>query len=111
MALRFHLDEHVDPAIADALRRRGIDVTTTMDAGLRTASDISHLEFARSEGRVIYTQDSDFLMLSAMGMPHEGIAYNPPDAFSIGQIIDYLVLMDGCMTPEEMRNHVEWVRG
>jgi hypothetical protein len=25
--IRFHLDEHVDPAIATALRRAGIDVT------------------------------------------------------------------------------------
>lgn len=33
-AIRFHLDEHVDPAIADGLRRHGIDVTTTLDAGL-----------------------------------------------------------------------------
>ena len=28
-AMRFHLDEHVDPAIAHGLRLRGIDVTTT----------------------------------------------------------------------------------
>ena len=34
--IRFHLDEHVDPAIATALRRAGIDVTTTVEAGLRT---------------------------------------------------------------------------
>jgi hypothetical protein len=33
--IRFHLDEHVDPAIATALRRAGIDVTTTNEAGLR----------------------------------------------------------------------------
>jgi hypothetical protein len=31
--IRFHLDEHVDPAIATALRRAGIDVTTTNEAG------------------------------------------------------------------------------
>jgi hypothetical protein len=31
--LRFHLDEHVSPAVAEGLRRRGIDVTTTLDAG------------------------------------------------------------------------------
>jgi hypothetical protein len=37
--IRFHLDEHVDPAIASALRRAGIDVTTTIGAGLRTKDD------------------------------------------------------------------------
>ena len=33
--MRFHLDEHVPHAIAEGLRRRGIDVTTTVEAGLR----------------------------------------------------------------------------
>ena len=34
MAIRFHLDEHVDGAVAVGLRRRNIDVTTTAQAGL-----------------------------------------------------------------------------
>ena len=37
--IRFHLDEQVDPEIASQLRRRGIDVTTTVEVGLRTSSD------------------------------------------------------------------------
>ncbi|MFI5458618.1 MAG: DUF5615 family PIN-like protein [Isosphaerales bacterium] len=41
--VRFHLDEHVPPAIAAGLRRRGIDVTTTSDAGLAGADDIDHI--------------------------------------------------------------------
>lgn len=45
--IRFHLDEHIDSNIARGLRRYGIDVTTTVDAGLRTKSDESHLEFIR----------------------------------------------------------------
>ena len=59
--IRFHLDEHVDPAIASALRRAGIDVTTPIEAGLRTKDDQAHLEFARAEGRIIVTRDQDFL--------------------------------------------------
>ena len=31
--IRFHLDECCDPAIADGLRRRSIDVTTSQEAG------------------------------------------------------------------------------
>jgi hypothetical protein len=41
--IRFHLDERVDVAIARALRRHGVDVTTTVEAGLRTASDEEQL--------------------------------------------------------------------
>jgi Domain of unknown function (DUF5615) len=37
--IRFHLDEHINPAIANALRRRGIDVTTTADVGLQGTMD------------------------------------------------------------------------
>ena len=35
--IRFHLDEHCDPAIAAGLRLHGVDVTTTADAGLISA--------------------------------------------------------------------------
>lgn len=37
--IRFHLDEHIDRDIARALRLYGIDVTTTVEAGLRTKMD------------------------------------------------------------------------
>ena len=46
--MRFHLDEHLPHAIAEGLRRRGIDVTTTVEAGLRGASDDVHLAYACS---------------------------------------------------------------
>ena len=63
--IRFHLDEHVDPSIASALRRAGIDVTTTIDAGLRTKNDEAQLQFARSGRRVLVTRDQDFLRIAA----------------------------------------------
>jgi predicted nuclease of predicted toxin-antitoxin system len=63
--VRFHLDEHMDPDIALALRRYGIDITTTVESGLRTRDDDKQLEFIRSERRVIVTDDTDFLRLAA----------------------------------------------
>ncbi|NEP81039.1 MAG: hypothetical protein F6K17_29610 [Okeania sp. SIO3C4] len=45
--IKFHLDEHINNSIANGLRRYGIDVTTTVETGLRTQSDESHLEFIR----------------------------------------------------------------
>ncbi len=58
--IRFHLDENVNKAIADGLKRRKIDVTTTPEVGLISASDEEQLRFARSQGRVLFTQESDF---------------------------------------------------
>lgn len=59
--IRFHLDEHVDHAIAKGLRARGIDVTTTSDARLLGADDPAHIEFALRENRVVFTNDADSL--------------------------------------------------
>jgi predicted nuclease of predicted toxin-antitoxin system len=60
--IRFHFDENVDPAIALGLRRYGIDVTTTNDVQLRTQSDEVQLAFIQETQRVLFTQDTDFLM-------------------------------------------------
>ena len=61
--IRYHLDEHIDFAVAQGLRRRGIDVTTTADAGFLGADDPDHIAFAVANGRVIFSNDSDFLRL------------------------------------------------
>lgn len=64
-----------DHAVADGLRRRGIDCTTTADAGLLGADDPDHLGFAKSQGRVLYSNDSDLLRGHNQGVEHCGIAY------------------------------------
>lgn len=49
MAVAVHLDEHIPAgALASALRHRGIDVTTTAEAGLLGAADREHLAYAAS---------------------------------------------------------------
>jgi predicted nuclease of predicted toxin-antitoxin system len=106
--LAFHLDEHVDPAIADGLRRRGIDVTTTREANLRGAGDDEQLASATARGRVLFTQDADFLRLARAGVPHAGIAYCRQNTRTIGQIIEWLALMSEVLTPADMADHVEY---
>src|SRR5687768_10096610 len=105
--IRFHLDEHVDLAIADGLRRRGIDVSTTQEVGLRSATDPIQLEYLRAEGRVIFTEDADFLRIHASGEAHPGIAYCHQQTRSVGQIIRGLVLIWEVFDPAAMQNHVE----
>lgn len=61
--VKFYLDEHVHPAVADGLRRRGVDVWTAQQANMLGAADKEHLELARQERRVVFTQDDDFLKL------------------------------------------------
>jgi len=108
-SLRFHLDEHVNPAIADALRREGIDVTTTAEASLRGADDQSQIAYAWHERRVIVTHDDDFLRWHSRGVSHTGIAYCHQGAHSLGQIIKTLTLMHETLTPEEMTEQVQFL--
>ena len=95
--IRFHLDEHVDPVFATALRRVGIDVTTTIEAGLRSKDDETHLCFARDEGRVIVGATD-----------HPGIVFytaNQP----IREIIEGLILIYEVMTPDELAGQIEYL--
>jgi hypothetical protein len=107
--IRFHLDENCARAIAIGLRRHGIDVTTTPDAGLLGAIDEEQAAYALPQGRVIFTQDQDFLRIHALAVPHAGIAYCEKDARSIGEIIDGLNLIWDVLEPEEMANRVEFI--
>ena len=107
--LRFHLDEHVPRSVAVALRRHGIDVTTTPEIGLRQADDLMHLTFARREGRILVTHDADFLRHHSRDVEHAGIAYCQKGARTVGQIIETLRLMYEILTSEEMENTVEYL--
>ena len=108
--IRFHLDDHGDPAIAAGLRRHGIDVTTTAEAGLLHARDEDHVAYGVAYGRVIFTQDKDFLpRIHAEGTPHAGLAYCHQQTRSIGEIIDGLVLIWELLEPHEMENRVEFL--
>jgi hypothetical protein len=107
--IRFHLDENCNPRIATALRNRGIDVTTTIEAGLLHAEDEEQLAYALSEGRVIFTQDADFLRLNAAGLSHSGIAYCQQESRSLGEIIQRLVLIWEIYEPEEIQNKIEYL--
>lgn len=106
--VRFHLDEHMDPDIALALRRHGIDVTTTVGKGLRTREDERHLDFARDENRVIVTDDADFLRLAAETPDHPGVVFCRRTQHSLGDMIRFLILLHEVYTAEEMVGRVEY---
>ena len=107
--IRFHLDEHIDGAIADGLRRRGINVTTTADVALRGTSDEEQLAYPHAERRVMDTYDDDYLLLNQRGVPHAGIAFCRPQARSMGEVLRSLLLIWAVLSPEEMENHVEFL--
>ena len=106
--IKYYTDEHVARAVVQGLRQRGVDVLTVPDAGLLGASDLEHLERARSEGRVLFTQDDDFLRYHGAGVEHTGIAYAFQGA-STRQIIRGLMLIYEVLEPAEMAGHLEYL--
>lgn len=107
--IKYHLDEHIDFAVAQGLRRRGIDVTTTADSGLLGSGDPDHIAVAVANGRVIFPNDPDFLRLHDQGVDHPGIVYCHQQSRSIGEMIRTLELIWEVLEPEEMRNRVEFM--
>ncbi|HSN75908.1 MAG TPA: DUF5615 family PIN-like protein [Anaerolineae bacterium] len=107
--IRFHLDENVNLAIASGLRRRGIDVTTSKEAGLVGATDDQQLNFAWREGRVLVTQDTDFLVIAAQAEQHAGIAFARKGSRSVRKMSEQLELIHAAMSVEEMIGHIEYL--
>ena len=107
--IRFHLDESVAVAVAQGLRRRGVEVTTTSEAGLTSADDEAQLAFALRERRVLVTQDADIIRLHQRGVQHAGVAYFDPGVRTVGQLIAQLVLIEEVLTREEMEGQVEFL--
>jgi hypothetical protein len=108
-SIRFHLDEHISAHVALGLRRRNIDVTTTAEVGLIGAADRGQLEFAAVSGRILVTQDEDFLRLHSQGMRHAGIAYCQQQSMSIGEMLRRLVLLSDLLRPEDVAGKVEFL--
>lgn len=107
--IRYHLDEHCPGALAEGLRRHGIDVTTTPEAGLLSASDEQQMAFATADNRVIFTQDEDFLRINATGIAHPGIVDCHQQKYSVGDLIRLLVLVWEVYDSDKLRDRVEYL--
>lgn len=106
--IKFYLDEHIPNAVARGLRHRGVDVLTVQDSGRSGLSDPKQLAFALSEQRMMITMDSDFLILASQQVAHAGIAYVSPTR-SIGDLIGSVMLLYDVLTPDDVKNHVEFL--
>ena len=109
MAL-LYADEHVPLAVIRALQRDGHDVARASEKFPAGTPDDVHFARAMQEERVVLTQDSDFLRLSARvltdGGHHSGLAYWPQSVYSIGQVIRRLKQYIESTTDESRRDAV-----
>ena len=97
-----------------ALRARGVDVITALDAGLIERSDEVHLEYATAQGRVVYSSNvSDFHRLHtaflAQRRSHAGIILARQQRYSTGEKTRRLLKLIASRPAEAMRNRVEFL--
>ena len=85
--IRLYVDEDAAAfALVEALRHRGVDVVTVLDAGMASATDEQQLVIATSQGRAIYSHNvGDFCRLHreflVQSRQHAGIILTPANGF------------------------------
>ena len=77
MPMAIYMDVHIPIAITEGLRRRKIDVLTSQEDGTAEMDDEPLLTRASELGRLLFTQDEDFLRIAPhwqqAGQPFVGI--------------------------------------
>jgi hypothetical protein len=115
MQIRLYIDEDaMSRALTHNLRARGVDVTTVREEGRQGGSDEAQLEFACSQGRVLYTCNiRDFYRLHgefmAAGREHAGIILSAQQTYSIGEQVRRLLRLIKARSAESMHNSIEFL--
>lgn len=108
-AIRFYLDENVPVAVAEQLKRRGIEAVTARDLGVLGESDANHLARATRLNYVLCTHDADYIRLAVSGIEHAGIIRGLQHKHGIGDWVRKLTQLHASRTPDYMKNHVEYL--
>ncbi len=111
-----YLDEDsMDRDLVTALRARGVDVITAADAGMLGRSDADHLDYATSQGRVLYSFNrGDFYRLHTRylteGKSHAGIILASQQRYSVGDQMRQLLELIVTKSSAEIHNNVEFLK-
>ena len=105
---QFYLDEHLPSVVAEGLEQRGIEVTTVVEADMRTASDEDHLAYAVQNGYTIVTRDADFLQLVTGVDSHPGVVFLPR-VLDVGTLIRSLTELARTHSRDDLKNRVHFL--
>lgn len=109
MPLAIYMDVHVPAGVSQGLRPKQIDVRTAQEDSAGRMSDDELLMRATAIGRVLLTQDADFLEIAARWQ-QQGIAFGgilfAPQGTPIGRLIDDVELCLAGMTANEFANRL-----
>jgi predicted nuclease of predicted toxin-antitoxin system len=110
--IKLYLDEDVPEAVAAALRLRGYDTLTVREAGRKGLTDREHLDYAFSEGRVMFTHNIvDFARIHGefvrKGWEHNGIILSRQ--LPIGTMVRALLRLLSVIRTSGTHNKVIWL--
>jgi predicted nuclease of predicted toxin-antitoxin system len=107
------MDENVPIAITEGLKKRGIDVLTVHEDGLISEPDPVVFTRAIQLGRVVFSQDQDFLVEAKRyqmeGISFPGVIFARQKIVSIGDCIRDLELILRAGSPEDLANSVQYL--
>jgi predicted nuclease of predicted toxin-antitoxin system len=110
LTLALYMDVHVPMAVTETLRRKRLDVLTSQDDETAAQDDEVLLARATELGRVLFSQDQDFLRIAAewqrAGRPFVGILFAAQQGVSLGRLADDLELLLTCCEPEELQDRL-----
>lgn len=113
MSISLYMDHNVPRAITEGVRHRGVKVKTAYENGREAARDPEILDRATDLSCVLFTQDDDFLPLTAKwqrtGISFSGVIYAHPLKVTIGRCIEDLTLIAKIAVPEDLQDHVVYL--
>jgi hypothetical protein len=115
MSIRLYRDEDsMQRALVDALRSRGMDVTTALDDNIIDSPDNLHLDHATDQGRVLFSFNrGDFYQLHTtylmMGKSHAGIILANQQQYSVGEQMRRILRLAAAKSADDMRDHIEFL--
>ncbi len=110
-----YIDEDaMDNDLVSALRSRGVDVSSALDADMIEVPDSEHLAFAAAQGRVLCSFNvADFYSLHAQwlqeGRSHAGMILAPQQRFSVGEQLRRLLRLRAALSASDLLDQVEFL--
>lgn len=102
----------MDRDLVRALRARGVDVLSALEAGMVDRPDPEHLDYATLHGRAIYSFNiRDYHQIHAeyltQGRSHAGIILSRQQQYSVGEQMRRLLKLIGTCSADEMKDRME----
>jgi len=109
---KLHLNEHIQPRLANQLRKHGFDVTSSQESDLLSETDDEQLEFAATERRAIVPFNvSDFMALHERylldGREHWGIIFSSREPIHV--LFRRLLKLLQTVPAYQLKNHARWL--